>query len=119
VRATAGHLGRIVALLFGEEPRQQVREDLRRFKQLMEAGEIATSTDPAQHASGGPSAAPRAGRRSRCTHEGHVDGHRNIEVEQVPDPTIMNASDAIVKITSTAICGSDRTSTASHHETAM
>lgn len=34
-------------------------------------------------------------------------GTRNIEVEQVPDPTIMNAGDAIVKITSTAICGSD------------
>jgi uncharacterized membrane protein len=39
----AGRLGRIVAMLFGEEPRQQVREDLRRFKQLMEAGEIALS----------------------------------------------------------------------------
>jgi threonine dehydrogenase-like Zn-dependent dehydrogenase len=34
-------------------------------------------------------------------------GTRNIEVEQVPDPAILNASDAIVKITSTAICGSD------------
>src|SRR5690349_6408201 len=28
-------------------------------------------------------------------------------VEQVPDPKILNRSDAIVKITSTAICGSD------------
>jgi threonine dehydrogenase-like Zn-dependent dehydrogenase len=34
-------------------------------------------------------------------------GTRNIEVENVPDPKILNASDAIVKITSTAICGSD------------
>ncbi len=34
-------------------------------------------------------------------------GTRNIEVEQVPDPTIMSPGDAIVKITSTAICGSD------------
>jgi threonine dehydrogenase-like Zn-dependent dehydrogenase len=34
-------------------------------------------------------------------------GTRNIAVEDVPDPTIMSASDAIVKITSTAICGSD------------
>lgn len=34
-------------------------------------------------------------------------GTRNIEVEQVPDPTIVSAGDAIVKITSTAICGSD------------
>lgn len=35
------------------------------------------------------------------------NGTRQIDVEQVPDPTILNASDAIVKITSTAICGSD------------
>jgi len=34
-------------------------------------------------------------------------GSRNIEVERVPDPKLLNASDAIVKITSTAICGSD------------
>jgi threonine dehydrogenase-like Zn-dependent dehydrogenase len=34
-------------------------------------------------------------------------GARNVEVEQVPDPAILNATDAIVKITSTAICGSD------------
>jgi uncharacterized membrane protein len=38
----AGALGKVVAQLYGEEPRQQVREDLDRFKQLMEAGEIAT-----------------------------------------------------------------------------
>ncbi|BCS31042.1 hypothetical protein TBR22_A02410 [Luteitalea sp. TBR-22] len=36
----AGSLGRGIAWLFGEEPRQQVKEDLRRFKQLMETGEI-------------------------------------------------------------------------------
>jgi len=35
------------------------------------------------------------------------NGTRNIQVERVPDPQIVNASDAIVKITSTAICGSD------------
>ena len=32
---------------------------------------------------------------------------RKISVEQVPDPGILNSQDAIVKITSTAICGSD------------
>lgn len=31
----------------------------------------------------------------------------HIRVDQVPDPKILNAGDAIVKITSTAICGSD------------
>src|SRR5829696_5706214 len=30
-----------------------------------------------------------------------------VQVEEVPDPQILNARDAIVKITSTAICGSD------------
>jgi threonine dehydrogenase-like Zn-dependent dehydrogenase len=30
-----------------------------------------------------------------------------VEVRDVPDPTILNARDAIVRITSTAICGSD------------
>ena len=38
----AGRLGVTIAKLFGEEPEQQVREDLRRFKQVMEAGEVAT-----------------------------------------------------------------------------
>lgn len=36
----AGRLGAAVAWLFGEEPNIQVREDLRRFKQLIETGEI-------------------------------------------------------------------------------
>jgi threonine dehydrogenase-like Zn-dependent dehydrogenase len=34
-------------------------------------------------------------------------GKRDIQVETVPDPQILNPRDAIVKITSTAICGSD------------
>ncbi|MCW2962129.1 MAG: glutathione-dependent formaldehyde dehydrogenase [Thermoleophilia bacterium] len=34
-------------------------------------------------------------------------GRNHVEVENVPDPRIMNARDAVVKITSTAICGSD------------
>jgi threonine dehydrogenase-like Zn-dependent dehydrogenase len=34
-------------------------------------------------------------------------GKRQLRVEEVPDPKILNARDAIVKITSTAICGSD------------
>lgn len=39
----AGELGRIVAKLFQREPEVQARHDLKRFKMLMEAGEIATS----------------------------------------------------------------------------
>jgi uncharacterized membrane protein len=32
-----------IAKLFGEEPEQQIGDELSRFKQLMEAGEIATT----------------------------------------------------------------------------
>jgi uncharacterized membrane protein len=38
-----GGLGAAVARLFGEEPSQQVMDDLRHFKELMEAGEIPTT----------------------------------------------------------------------------
>ena len=39
----AGALGMTIAKLFGEEPNLQVREDLRRFKRLLETGEIPTT----------------------------------------------------------------------------
>lgn len=42
----AGTFGRTVAKLFGEEPEQQIHEDLHRFKQLMETGEIPMSDGP-------------------------------------------------------------------------
>ena len=35
------------------------------------------------------------------------EGNKDVRVETVPDPKIINPRDAIVKITSTAICGSD------------
>ncbi|MEH2320969.1 SRPBCC family protein [Nostoc sp.] len=38
-----GALGATVAKLFGEEPEQQIGDELHRFKMLMEAGEIATT----------------------------------------------------------------------------
>jgi threonine dehydrogenase-like Zn-dependent dehydrogenase len=34
-------------------------------------------------------------------------GKHDVRVEEVPDPQILNARDAIVRVTSTAICGSD------------
>jgi threonine dehydrogenase-like Zn-dependent dehydrogenase len=40
--------------------------------------------------------------RATCWH-----GKNDVRVDNVPDPTILNPRDAIVKITSTAICGSD------------
>jgi len=39
----AGILGATVARFFGEEPNQQLDDDLRRFKQVMEIGEIVVS----------------------------------------------------------------------------
>ncbi len=40
----AGRLGAAVAKLLGQEPRRQVDDDLRRFKQVMESGEIAPAS---------------------------------------------------------------------------
>jgi threonine dehydrogenase-like Zn-dependent dehydrogenase len=35
------------------------------------------------------------------------EGKKRVRVEQVPEPKILNSRDAIIRITSTAICGSD------------
>jgi threonine dehydrogenase-like Zn-dependent dehydrogenase len=35
------------------------------------------------------------------------EGKKNVRVEEVPDPKILNTGDAIVRVTATAICGSD------------
>jgi uncharacterized membrane protein len=48
----AGAVGKLIAKLFQREPKVQARQDLRRFKQLMETGEVSTSK--------APDAAPRA-----------------------------------------------------------
>src|SRR5829696_3341355 len=40
--------------------------------------------------------------KATCWH-----GKRDMRVDRVPDPKILNQHDAIVRITSTAICGSD------------
>lgn len=40
--APAGRIGATFARLLGEDPEQQIREDLRHFKQVMEAGETPT-----------------------------------------------------------------------------
>jgi len=40
--------------------------------------------------------------RATCWH-----GKRDMRVDNVPDPVIMNQRDAIVRVTATAICGSD------------
>jgi uncharacterized membrane protein len=40
----AGSLGAAVARLFGEEPSKQIEDDLRRFKELMETGNVTTKS---------------------------------------------------------------------------
>ena len=35
-------------------------------------------------------------------------GKRDVRVDNVPDPTIQEPNDAVVRITTTAICGSTR-----------
>jgi uncharacterized membrane protein len=47
-----GTVGKLIAKLFQKEPKIQARQDLRRFKQLMETGEVSTAHPP--------TAAPRA-----------------------------------------------------------
>lgn len=49
-----GAVGKVVAKVMQREPRIQARRELRRFKQLMETGEVSTSR--------APDAAPRASR---------------------------------------------------------
>jgi uncharacterized membrane protein len=41
-----GSIGKMLATLFQKEPKVQARQDLRRFKQLMETGEISTAAPP-------------------------------------------------------------------------
>jgi len=41
--APAGSAGVLVATMFAEEPGQQLRDDMRRFKQVMETGEVVRS----------------------------------------------------------------------------
>lgn len=41
--SAVGELGDTIAKLFGEAPKQQLGDDLSRFKMLMESGEIATT----------------------------------------------------------------------------
>lgn len=80
----AGRLGRAVAKLFGEEPEQQVREDLRRWKQLVETGEIAVSYNPGQ----GKSARRNWNAKVSTGETGaeRVEELRRAAVEQAHDP---------------------------------
>jgi uncharacterized membrane protein len=82
----AGKLGVAVARLFGEEPASQVREDLRRYKALVEAGELPVSEIPGQgerarvaefnaQVSRGDTGADLGGFQERAAQEAHEPRH--------------------------------------------
>ena len=50
----AGALGRAVAKVMQREPNVQARRDLRRFKQLMETGEVPVNASPSGRRSESP-----------------------------------------------------------------
>ncbi len=50
----AGGLGKLIAKLFQREPNVQARRDLRRFKQLLETGEVTTNASPSGRTSESP-----------------------------------------------------------------
>jgi uncharacterized membrane protein len=60
-RPPGGTMASLIARLFGEEPGQQVREDLRRLKQVLEAGEVPTTTGQPSGPVGPASSVPRTG----------------------------------------------------------
>jgi len=110
-----GDFGKAVAKYFGEELHQQLDDDPRRLKQVLETGEVVRSDGAVGKARPqGVSATSGAATLGRGTSGGAGvmkancwDGRNKIEVRDVPDPAILNSRDAIVRITSTAICGSD------------
>ena len=116
----AGAVGATIAKLFGEEPQrpaqgrpaalQEDRRD-RRDRALRRLARGPARPAPAQAAPGAPAARRQSSRgideRRRVMRATVWSGRNKVSVENVPDPKILNARDAIVKISSTAICGSD------------
>lgn len=60
--APGGKAGALVAKLFGEEPEQQVKAELRVFKQVMETGEV-TQSDATIHGKPHPARPPEPNER--------------------------------------------------------
>lgn len=65
----AGRLGRGLAWLLGQEPDQQIHYDLRRFKQLMETGEIPLSDGPGLWRAAQPASDPNEIRSLAGVHQ--------------------------------------------------
>jgi uncharacterized membrane protein len=83
-RPPAGALGAIAAKLFGENPEWQVKDNLRRFKQLMEIGEVITTEgQPAGRAS---SASWRYDQASRSRGAEINDGRSRVAPARAGNP---------------------------------
>ncbi len=82
-----GRLGAALAKLFGPSPDQQIAEDLRRFKQLMEAGEIVT-------VEGQPSGRGRSSRTADFTERPQRESIRRTEPVETASEESFPASDA-------------------------
>ena len=93
-------------------PLAKAKDQLRHFKQQVETGEVPRSEGTPEGESVGrkfkqrPAQPLERGRR-RAMRANVWSGRNTVQVENVPDPKILNDRDAIVRITSTAICGSD------------
>lgn len=80
--APGGTLGAAIAKLFGEEPSQQIEEDVRRFKRLMEAGEIPETE-------GQPSGRETSNQNSTATAGAQRDTAQN-RMSQAPGERILS-----------------------------
>lgn len=84
-----GALGQVVAKLFGEAPDQQVSEDLRRFKEIMESGQAVVYAE-ADRATAAGRAELKASRAS--THAATNAGVYNDDID--PQEADVDAADA-------------------------
>ncbi len=113
---SGGKLGEVVQKLVGSAPLAKVKDDLRHFKQRVETGEVPRSDGSPEGERAERKLKQRPAqpledselREGGCAMRANVwSGRNTVQVENVPDPKILNDRDAIVQITSTAICGSD------------
>lgn len=75
-----GTAGKLIAKLFGEEPGQLVEQNLRRFKQLMETGEIATTEgQPAGAARAAAASATGERKANKMSSKSPVRDHSDTE----------------------------------------
>ena len=74
-----GTVGRTIAWLFGEEPEVQIKDDLRRFKQLVETGERLEPIAAQRVETDGDAMESRRAKRVGVRREQHTVGrHRQI-----------------------------------------